>query len=114
MVTALGRDLLGIAATTTPDVELRGVAMAYGDTVVLHDVDLEVRKGEFLSLLGPSGCGKTTTLNIIAGFLTPLRGTVTLSSGATWVAKRPPKPVSASRALLRLANSERVAGPRSS
>jgi spermidine/putrescine ABC transporter ATP-binding subunit len=78
VVTALGRDLLGIAATTTPDVELRGVAMAYGDTVVLHDVDLEVRKGEFLSLLGPSGCGKTTTLNIIAGFLTPLRGTVSL------------------------------------
>ena len=52
--------------------------MAYGDTVVLHDVDLEVRKGEFLSLLGPSGCGKTTTLNIVAGFLTPLRGTVSL------------------------------------
>jgi putative spermidine/putrescine transport system ATP-binding protein len=52
--------------------------MAYGDTVVLHDVDLDVRKGEFLSLLGPSGCGKTTTLNIVAGFLTPLRGTVSL------------------------------------
>ncbi|HZF04103.1 MAG TPA: ABC transporter ATP-binding protein [Patescibacteria group bacterium] len=78
MVATLGRDLLGVTATPNLDVELRGVAMAYGDTVVLHDVDLEVRKGEFLSLLGPSGCGKTTTLNIVAGFLTPLRGTVSL------------------------------------
>jgi putative spermidine/putrescine transport system ATP-binding protein len=60
------------------DVELRGVAMAYGATPVLHDLDLAVHKGEFLSLLGPSGCGKTTTLNIIGGFLTPLRGTVKL------------------------------------
>ena len=60
------------------DVELRGVAMAYGAMPVLHDLDLAVHKGEFLSLLGPSGCGKTTTLNIIGGFLTPLRGTVTL------------------------------------
>jgi len=38
------------------DVELRGVAMAYGATPVLHDLDLAVHKGEFLSLLGPSGC----------------------------------------------------------
>jgi spermidine/putrescine ABC transporter ATP-binding subunit len=60
------------------DVELRGVAMSYGATPVLHSLDLEVYKGEFLSLLGPSGCGKTTTLNIIAGFLEPDRGTVTL------------------------------------
>jgi ABC-type Fe3+/spermidine/putrescine transport system ATPase subunit len=60
------------------DVELRGVAMSYGATPVLHSLDLEVYKGEFLSLLGPSGCGKTTTLNIIAGFLEPSRGTVTL------------------------------------
>src|SRR5437667_312841 len=52
--------------------------MAYGATPVLHDLDLAVHKGEFLSLLGPSGCGKTTTLNIIGGFLTPLRGTVKL------------------------------------
>ena len=52
--------------------------MAYGATPVLHDVDLDVHKGELVSLLGPSGCGKTTTLNIIAGFLEPSRGTVSL------------------------------------
>ena len=60
------------------DVQLQGVSMHYGGTPVLHGVDLEVRKGEFLSLLGPSGCGKTTTLNILAGFLAPTAGTVSL------------------------------------
>ncbi|HTU02752.1 MAG TPA: ABC transporter ATP-binding protein, partial [Candidatus Sulfotelmatobacter sp.] len=60
------------------DVQLRDVSMHYGSTPVLHAVDLDVRKGEFLSLLGPSGCGKTTTLNIIAGFLAPTTGTVSL------------------------------------
>jgi len=61
------------------DVQLREVSMQYGSTPVLYGVDLDVHKGEFLSLLGPSGCGKTTTLNIIAGFLTPSRGTVGLA-----------------------------------
>jgi spermidine/putrescine ABC transporter ATP-binding subunit len=60
------------------DVQLRQISMQYGSTPVLRDVDLDVSKGEFLSLLGPSGCGKTTTLNIIAGFLTPTSGTVSL------------------------------------
>jgi putative spermidine/putrescine transport system ATP-binding protein len=64
--------------TRDVDVQLRGIAMAYGATPVLHDVDLDVHKGELVSLLGPSGCGKTTTLNIIAGFLEPSRGTVSL------------------------------------
>jgi putative spermidine/putrescine transport system ATP-binding protein len=60
------------------DVELRQVSMHYGATPVLYDVDLQVRRGEFLSLLGPSGCGKTTTLNLIAGFFAPTRGSVSL------------------------------------
>jgi spermidine/putrescine ABC transporter ATP-binding subunit len=64
--------------TVDVDVELRGVSMRFGPTPVLHGVNLEVHRGEFLSLLGPSGCGKTTTLNIIAGFLEPSEGTVTL------------------------------------
>jgi spermidine/putrescine ABC transporter ATP-binding subunit len=62
--------------------------MAYGPTPVLHDVDLDVHKGELVSLLGPSGCGKTTTLNIIAGFLEPTRGTVSL--GGRMVNNVPP------------------------
>ncbi|HSB77427.1 MAG TPA: ABC transporter ATP-binding protein [Candidatus Methylomirabilis sp.] len=60
------------------DVELQRVSMHYGAVPVLHDVDLRVRRGEFLSLLGPSGCGKTTTLNLIAGFFSPTGGTVSL------------------------------------
>ena len=50
------------------DVRLVGVRKAYGDVVAVDDVDLEVRRGEFFTLLGPSGSGKTTTLRLIAGF----------------------------------------------
>ena len=45
-----------------------GVKKAYGKTVVIENLNLEIKKGERLILLGPSGCGKTTTLRMIAGF----------------------------------------------
>ena len=49
-------------------VGFRGVTKVFGEAVIaVNDVDLEIRDGEFFSLLGPSGCGKTTTLRIIAG-----------------------------------------------
>lgn len=48
----------------------------------LQDVSLEVGKGELVSILGPSGCGKTTLLNILAGFLSPTSGKVTLNGHA--------------------------------
>ena len=51
---------------------------AAADTDTLRDVDLTVRKGEFICLIGPSGCGKTTLLNIIAGLETPSEGRVVL------------------------------------
>lgn len=47
---------------------LTGVVKKYQAQTVLHDLSLEIRRGEFLTLLGPSGCGKTTVLNLIAGF----------------------------------------------
>src|SRR5690625_1961044 len=50
-------------------VEYKNVNKSFGDVTILSDLNLCVKKGEFLSLLGPSGCGKTTTLNILAGFL---------------------------------------------
>jgi spermidine/putrescine ABC transporter ATP-binding subunit len=57
-------------------VELRGVCRRYGAVTALDALDLTVHEGELLSLLGPSGCGKTTTLNVIAGFVTPDAGRV--------------------------------------
>jgi len=59
-------------------VKLAGVGKSFGETSVLRDVDLEIRPGEFFSLLGPSGSGKTTTLRIIAGLETATHGHVYL------------------------------------
>ena len=58
---------------------LEGVGKSYGSTRVLANVDLDVASGEFVALLGPSGCGKTTTLRVVAGFVTPDEGGVTLA-----------------------------------
>jgi iron(III) transport system ATP-binding protein len=48
-------------------VDIKGLSKVYGNTTVLDELDIEVRDGEFLTLLGPSGCGKTTTLRCVAG-----------------------------------------------
>jgi len=64
------------------------VVKRYGDVVAVDGIDLEVRDGEFFSMLGPSGSGKTTTLRMIAGFETPTSGRVVLH-GAD-VTKVPP------------------------
>ena len=70
------------ATTMTPPgdiaVQFTGVSKRYGSTTVLHPLDLEVRRGEFLTLLGPSGSGKSTILNIIAGAISPSTGSVFL------------------------------------
>jgi len=55
-------------------ITLRGLRKAYGPVRALDDVDLEVRRGEFLTLLGPSGSGKTTLLMVLAGFIRPDQG----------------------------------------
>ena len=49
-----------------------------GEVTAVHDVNLEIQKGELVTLLGPSGCGKTTTLRMIAGFEFPTTGTISL------------------------------------
>jgi NitT/TauT family transport system ATP-binding protein len=66
-----------------PIVTLRGVGKAFGTgTLALDGLDLDIRGGEFLSLLGPSGCGKSTALRIVAGLSEPSRGAVTWSDPA--------------------------------
>ena len=57
-------------------IELKGVCKSFGDTQVLHDINLYIRKREFITLLGPSGCGKTTLLRILGGFEMPTEGQV--------------------------------------
>jgi ABC-type nitrate/sulfonate/bicarbonate transport system ATPase subunit len=52
--------------------------MHFGSVEVLRNVELDVREGEFVCILGPSGCGKSTLLNIVAGFIKPSLGVVTI------------------------------------
>ena len=59
-----------------PALALRGLHKRFGDVAAVDGVDLDVRAGEFVTLLGPSGSGKTTTLRMIAGFAIPSDGTI--------------------------------------
>ncbi|MDR7142090.1 ABC-type Fe3+/spermidine/putrescine transport system ATPase subunit [Rhizobium sp. BE258] len=58
--------------------ELGSVACRYGSTKVLNDINLSIQRGEFVALLGSSGCGKTTLLRVLAGFIAPSSGTVSV------------------------------------
>ena len=61
------------------EVGLYNVTKRFGETVAVDDLTLEIRRGEFFSLLGPSGCGKTTSLRMVAGFEEPDSGRVELT-----------------------------------
>jgi spermidine/putrescine transport system ATP-binding protein len=63
-------------AGTEPTVRLERVSKHFGDLVAVRDLDLDIGRGEFFTLLGPSGCGKTTTLRMVAGFEQPTAGRV--------------------------------------
>ena len=66
--------------TSSALVTFTGVQKTYdGNTLVVRDLNLEIQKGEFLSLLGPSGSGKTTTLMMLAGFESPTAGEICLN-----------------------------------
>lgn len=57
-------------------IKIDNVNKKYGENTVVNNLNMEIKKGEFLTLLGPSGCGKTTTLRMIAGFETPTNGNI--------------------------------------
>src|SRR5207244_5007055 len=63
-------------------VQVRGITKSYrrgGEAIeVLHGVDLDIPRGDFVALMGPSGSGKTTLLNLIGGLDTPTAGTITV------------------------------------
>ena len=72
-----------------PHVEYRGVYKRFGDSAwVVRELDLELHKGEFLTLLGPSGSGKTTCLMMLAGFEPPTAGDIRINGES--VARLPP------------------------
>ena len=61
-----------------PFLSIQNVQKSFGQSVVVHDFDLDVGQGEFVSFLGPSGCGKTTMLRMVAGFEEPTAGRIVI------------------------------------
>ena len=61
------------------NLEIKNVRKTFGKDEILKGVNIEIKKGEFFSLLGPSGCGKTTLLRMIAGFITPDSGSISIN-----------------------------------
>ena len=59
-------------------ISIEKLCFAIGGRKILHDVDLEVRKGEFIAILGPNGAGKSTLLKLLLGLLKPTKGSITL------------------------------------
>jgi spermidine/putrescine transport system ATP-binding protein len=58
------------------DILIDGVSMIYGGNAAVDNVTLDIRAGEFFSILGPSGCGKTTLLRLLSGFIMPTKGRI--------------------------------------
>src|SRR5689334_7549919 len=76
---------------TAPDnvIDLSGLSKAYGSQVILDELALTVRKGEFVALLGPSGTGKTTLLRILAGLEDATSGQVSIAAKTSVVFQEP-------------------------
>ena len=60
-------------------IELKNIVVKFDDFEALHNINVDVKEGEFFTFLGPSGCGKTTTLRTITGFIEPVSGSVNVN-----------------------------------
>ncbi|MGL5099492.1 MAG: ABC transporter ATP-binding protein, partial [Fusobacteriaceae bacterium] len=70
------------------DIKIQNIDKYFDGVQILKNVNLEIKSGEFFSILGPSGCGKTTLLRMLAGFIDPDKGAIYL--GDTDLTKLPP------------------------
>lgn len=68
---------------TEPVIKIRQLKIAFGDKVVLNDLDLDVREGEILAVIGPSGTGKSTIMKVLTGLLPPTAGSVIIEGQET-------------------------------
>ena len=59
-------------------IKIENISKSFGEKVVLDNINLDIKRGEFVTLLGPSGCGKTTLLRMLAGFTQPDKGIITM------------------------------------
>ncbi|HEY4477127.1 MAG TPA: ABC transporter ATP-binding protein [Candidatus Paceibacterota bacterium] len=64
-------------------ITLKNVSKAFAELIILHDVNLEIKMGEFFVFVGPSGAGKSTILRIMSGLESDFKGSLTLSEGLT-------------------------------
>jgi phospholipid/cholesterol/gamma-HCH transport system ATP-binding protein len=74
------------APSAAPAIVAQGLTMAYGDFVIMRDLNFTVRQGDIFIIMGGSGCGKSTLLRVLIGLKEPAAGTVVYREGSLWQA----------------------------